>query len=454
MLFKSLVLKLGRGSLQLLFIMALTACGQTPLAPTQPVSTVARGTPTGALTGAPIGASSNVVLTLSSWRPEDTEPMNRIFARFSAKYPHITIKYNATPATEYDAVLASQLKNGTGPDLLYLRSFSTAQSLYTAGYLERLDMLPGLQENFTTDKRLPWSVDERTPYGVPFIATSHAVYYNINLFNQLNLPVPTTWEDFLTTGQTLKKAGIVPLANASGDKWTMAEIVFMNLAPNFIGGREGRAAYLTGRRCFNDANMTAVFQAMQDLAPLLPDNQAALTYADSQQLFLQGRAAMWLGGSWDIPTFEAANPKFEWGVFAPPPPAGQKAYLTFHLDAGLGLNAASTHKPEAQTFLSWMTTLDFATALGDELPGLFPMHTQLPPLANAHAQAFLALNQGRSTDIRLTWDQLSEGTPPAYTLIMDEAVKVVNGQQSPQAAANTLQTGLAEWFPPAQKCGS
>jgi ABC-type glycerol-3-phosphate transport system substrate-binding protein len=103
-------------------------------------------------------------------------------------------------------------------------------------------------------------------------------------------------------------AAIPPLLTPSGDEWTIAEIVFMNLAPNFIGGREGRLEYLSGERCFNDENAVAAFQAVADIAPYLPAGQEALTYYDSQQLFLMGEAAMWFGGSWDIPFFESENP--------------------------------------------------------------------------------------------------------------------------------------------------
>jgi raffinose/stachyose/melibiose transport system substrate-binding protein len=301
--------------------------------------------------------------------------------------------------------------------------------------------------------RAPWATDDGKPYGVPFIATSHGIYYNMDLFNQLNLKVPTTWEELLATAQTIKDSGTTPFANASGDAWTMAELVFMNLAPNFIGGREGRMEYLTGKRCFNDSHIVAVFQAAKDLAPFLPENQNLLTYADSLQLFIQGKAAMWMGGSWDIPFFNAQNPDFTWGVFAVPPPAGQPGYITFQLDAGMGLNAASQHKEEARLFLEWMTTPEFGALLGNELPGFFPMQTEAPVLADPHANAFLALNEGRGTDVRFTWEKLMEGSPSAYDLVQNGTIAVVAGEETPQQAADALQAGLAEWFKPAQSCG-
>ena len=171
-----------------------------------------------------------------------------------------------------------------------------------------------------------------------------------------------------------------PFANASGDEWTIAEIVFMNIAPTFIGGYEGRQAYLNGERCFNDEHAVAAFQAIADIAPYLPDGQEALTYYDSQQLFLLGEAAMWLGGSWDIPFFESEAPDFNWGIFGIPSPEammGQR-YVTFHMDAGMGLNAAApeANKEAARLFRSGCPPLTSRPCWATPCPA-FP-HLQQP----------------------------------------------------------------------------
>ena len=431
-------------SLIVLLVVGVVIAGCSP-APT--------AQPTPAPTATPTELPREVVLTMGSWRPDDVEQMNHILARFHEEYPNITVRHDPTNPPEYNAVLETQLEAGTAPDLFYLRSYSTSRMQYEQGYLEPLGDLPGLNENFDPAMLAAWATDDGVPYGVPFIATSHGVYYNEDLFAELGLSVPDTWEELLTAAQTIKDAGYVPFANASGDTWTIAEIVFMNLAPNFIGGLEGRMEYLTGKRCFNDERVVSAFQAVKDLAPFFPDNHELLTYYDSQQLFVQGMAVMWLGGSWDIPYFEATEPAFEWSVFAPPPPAGQPAYLTFHLDVALGLNAASTHKEEARVFLEWMTTTESAELLGNELPGFFPMHRDPPALTNEHANAFLALNQDRGTDVRFAWEKLRDGSPDGYVLMQDGAVAVLRGEQTPQEAADALQAGLAQWFGPAQECG-
>ncbi len=439
--------------LLLIVALLLAACtGVAPAAAPAADAPAAEATAAAAEEAAAPAEGETVELTMGSWRTDDVAQMEAIIARFNETYPNITVNFDPTNPPDYNATLRTQLEGGTGPDLMYLRSFATSRQLFDEGFLEPLAGLPGLDENFTKEAQGPWATDDGVPYGLPMIAVSHGVYYNQDIFNELGLAVPQTWEELLAAAQTIKDAGYIPFANASGDAWTIAEIVFMNIAPNFIGGYEGRQAYLNGERCFNDENMVAAFQGIADLAPFFPEGQQALVYYDSQQLFLQGEAAMWLGGSWDIPFFEGEAPEFAWSVFPVPAPEGQDRYVTFHLDAGMGINAASPNKEAAKTFLEWMTGADFAAALANELPGFFPIRNEAPAVENPVAAAFLSFNEGAGLDIRLAWEKLLDGQPDGYTLMQDNAIAVLNGEMTPQEAADGLQEGLATWYAPAQTC--
>lgn len=400
-----------------------------------------------------IFAQDQVELVMGSWRVDDVAQMEEIIAAFEAENPNISISFDPTNPPDYNATLQSQFETGNAPDLMYLRSFATSRQLFEQGFLADISDLEGLA-NFTEQNLAPWATADGVQYGVPMIAVSHGIYYNKDLFAELGIEIPETWEELLAAAQTLKDSGYDGFANASGDPWTVAEIVFMNLAPTFIGGYEGRLAYLNGERCFNDENAVAAFQAIADIAPYVPEDQAALVYYDSQQIFLLGEAGMWLGGSWDIPFFESEAPDFEWGVFPVPAPEGQEEeYVTFHLDAGMGMNAATEHPEEARLFLEWMATPEFATLLGNQLPGFFPLSNEVPTLENPHAAEFLAMNEGRGTDVRWAWEGLLDGSPDGYTLMQDHAIAVLGGSETPQEAADALQAGLAEWFEPAQTCG-
>lgn len=67
----------------------------------------------------------------------------------------------------------------------------------------------------------------------------------------------------------------------------------------------------------------------------------------------------------------------------------------------------------------------------------------VPDLENQRADTFLSLNAGRGTDVRFAWEKLREGSPDGYTLMMKGAVAVINGEQTPEQAADALQAGLA-----------
>lgn len=412
--------------------------------------------------------TEQTVLTMGSWRTDDIPQMRHILDIFEKQTPGIRIIFDPTPAPEYDEVLAAQLKTKSAPDLFYLRSFNVSRRLFEQGYLVTLNDLPGLKENFSADMLAPWTSNQDKLYGVPFIAVAHGIYYNKQIFSKLNLTPPRTWEALLNHARIIQKAGIIPFANASGDEWTINEIVFFNLAPNFIGGYEGRMAYLNGERCFNDHHMIAAFQALEDLSPFLPPNHTLLKYIDSLYIFIQGRAAMWMGGSWDIPFIESESPNFEWDVFAPPPAGKSHRFMCFHLDAGMGINSDSKNKPAARIFLSWLTRPETGRLLANTLPGFFSMHRPQPvsntrkvssppnqpesALKDPHANTFLGLKNKYPTDIRLAWEKLREGTPDGYNLMQEAAVHVINKEWSPQQAANFVQEGLATWFKPARIC--
>lgn len=393
------------------------------------------------------GAKEPVTLVMGSWRADDVEQMKGLLAEYTKTHPNVIIEFKPTNPPDYNATLRLQLTSGTGPDLMYARSYATGIQLFNDGYFADVSNIPGLKENFTEGSRSPWMTADGKSFAIPFVAVSHGVYYNKDIFSKLGLKVPETWEDFLKVCDKIKAAGITPVANSLGDEWDIAEVVFMSIAPNFIGGREGRLAYESGKRPWNDANMVAAFQAMKDLVPYLPAGFEALTYNDSNAIFATGQAAMYFDGSWTLGTFK--DVPFQWGVFAPPPPKGKSPQICFHADAGIAMNSKTKYSKEASEFLAWISSKEGATTAAKYLPtGFYPMINTPITIADPHANEMLTLNQGRGLDVRLAWPRLMEGEPSGYNLIMYGTIQVMKGIKTPQQAADDLAEGLAKWFIP------
>ncbi len=394
---------------------------------------------------APAGATE---LTFGSWRTDDVKQINALIDEFNKEYPDIRIKFDPTNPPDYNATLRLQLEQGTGPDIYYARSYATGAQLYKDGYMLNLDGEAWLAKAFDEGALSPWTTEDGDQFAMPLIAVSHGIYYNVDIFNELELSIPKTWAELISAAAKVKEAGYIPFSNGIADQWDIAEVVWMSIAPGFIGGREGRLAYENGERAFNDAAMVSVFQAMKDLAPYLPEGFEAIGYNDSMALFLLEEAAMHFDGSWTIPAFTSQNPDFNWSIFPPPPPAGKKGGVCFHADAGIAINPASENIEEAKVFLEWLTSPQASAFIGDNLPGMFPMVKDTPSLENSYANTFLQNNEGKMLDVRFTWPKLMTGKPSAYNLILDGTNSVLKGDISPKQAADDLADGLAEWYTP------
>ena len=383
-------------------------------------------------------SSDRIVMTMGSWRADDVSQMNNLLAEYRKIKPNVEIQFRPTNPPDYNATLRLQLEGGTGPDLMYARSYATGQELFRAGYFGNCTDIPGVRQNFTASNAAPWQMPDGRFFAVPFAAVSHAVYYNKTIFQREGLCIPQTYEDFLALCQTLASKGITPLANGVADEWDILEVFFLGMLPNYIGGTTERVKYETGEKRLNDADFTAAFQGMADVAKFLPRGWEAVTYNDSQALFNTQQAAMFMDGSWTAGVYQGAP--FQWGLFAMPAPRGKRTAVCFHPDMAITWNAKTRYPNEAKEFLAWLATREGATTASAALPlGFFPMINFPIQLANAHANEFLGLNQGKETDARFVWPKFMD----LYAPMNQAVIQVLKGEITPRQAADAMETTAA-----------
>jgi raffinose/stachyose/melibiose transport system substrate-binding protein len=364
--------------------------------------------------------------------------MNNLLAEYRKLKPNVEIQFRPTNPPEYNATLRLQLEGGTGPDLMYARSFATGQELFRAGYLGDCSDLPGVKQNFTASNSAPWQMPDGRNFAVPFAAVSHAVYYNKTIFQKEGLSIPQTWEDFLTLCGTLASRGYTPLANGVADEWGILECHFLGMLPNFIGGTQDRLQYESGTKRLNDANFVAAFQAMADSASYLPRGFAAVTYNDSQALFNTQQAVMFMDGSWTTGVYAGAP--FEWGLFAMPASRGKSTAICFHPDMAIAWNAKTRYPNECKEFLAWLASREGATTASVALPlGYFPMINFPIQLTDVHANEFLSLNRGKETDTRFVWPKFMD----LYAPMNQAVIQVLKGEITPRQAADAMETTAA-----------
>ena len=405
----------------------------------------------------PSATGDQVKLTLSTWRPEDTKQIQKLLDAFQAyaqsQGRNIVVEHRPVVSVNYDSILDIKLSTGDGPDLFYVRPFSVDGSI--AKYLTRLNDDLDIQGSYDTTKIVPWTNKTGSYYAVPYVGVVQGVYYNEELFKRYGLTVPRTWNQFMDAVNKIsaQDPDMIPIANALNE--TEDSEMFMSIAANFLGGPDGRESLMRTdgtSLCYNDKKVVSTFQAIEDLKPFLPSDAANINSQNSKELFFKGQAVMLFGGSWDLQTV-SDKADFAWGVFAVPSPTLQ-TYVIFQPDVGIGINRESAHSEEAKFFLEWMMSEEAVNLTAKNLAGFYPLNNKVDAsqASDANDEKFLKLVNTYDGDIRWMYTEISSKIPSADAIIRQDLYNMVAFDLTPQEAAQQLQSGLGEWYEPAQSC--
>ncbi len=397
-------------------------------------------------------ALAQTTLTIESWRNDDlTIWQDTIIPAFEAQHPDIKVVFAPSAPAEYNAVLNSKLAAGSAGDLITCRPFDASLELYNQGHLADLSDL-GAMANFSPVAKSAWQTDDGSAtFCVPMASVIHGFIYNADAFEALGLSVPTTTEEFYAVLDAIKADGTyIPMAMGTNDQWEAATMGYNNIGPNFWKGEEGRLALIAGDQKLTDEAWVAPFRELARWKDYLGDGFEAQTYPDSQNLFTLGRAAIYPAGSWEISGFNA-QADFKMGAFPPPvAAAGDTCYISDHTDIAIGLNAASPNAEAARVFLDWVGSPEFATLYANALPGFFSLNSTPVEMQDPLAQEFVSWRGKCESTIRSTYQILSRGTPNLENETWNASANVIRGSETPEAAAERLQAGLAAWYAPQQ----
>jgi xylobiose transport system substrate-binding protein len=187
----------------------------------------------------------------------------------------------------------------------------------------RDDLLVDLTPYFDKDKAwkdsfLPSVLDAGTIdgkfYGVPARGMQPIIlFYNKEVFKDLQVEPPKTWTDLLTVVDRAKGNGIIPFALAGGDAWT--ELVWPEYLVDRIGGPDVFNNIAAGKKdAWKDPAVTKCIDMISDLVQRggFGDSYASVRWdgAGASTLIAQGKAAMHLMGSWEYTNQVTDQPEY------------------------------------------------------------------------------------------------------------------------------------------------
>ncbi|WP_439528354.1 ABC transporter substrate-binding protein [Pannonibacter sp.] len=394
--------------------------------------------------------AADVTLTIESWRNDDlTVWQQTLIPAFEAKNPGIKVVFAPTAPAEYNAILNSKLDAGSAGDLITCRPFDASLTLFEKGKLADLTDMEAMK-NFSAVAKSGWSTDDGAKtFCIPMASVIHGFIYNKDAFKEVGIEVPTTEDEFFAALDKIKADGkYIPMSMGTADQWEAATMAYQNIGPNYWKGEDGRAELIAGAAKLTDEPWVAPFRSIAKWGQYLGDGYEAQSYPDSQNLFTLGRAAIYPAGSWEIAGFKQ-QAGFELGAFYPPvPAAGDQCYISDHTDIALGMNAATKHPEETKKFLDWVGSAEFAELYSNALPGFFSLSNAKIELSEPLAQEFVSWRETCKPTIRSTYQILSRGTPNLENETWNASANVIRGAETPEAAAERLQKGLASWYEP------
>ncbi len=247
---------------------------------------------------------------------EDT--FDELLEEFMEEYEELGIQVEQNQAPEADTQIMSRLASDRLPEIISINADATYGELADSGELKAWDGTEIAERIHEAHIEMTQMLaEERTDriYGIPYAANANTVLYNVDMFEELGLDIPTTWSEFIEVAETIEDAGEQPFFHTFADEWTVM-VPWNSLAANYEPAdfpqlrREGEATF--------SEYYEEPAEKMLTLLEYGGDDPFGYSYSDGNHALARGDTAMLIQGVWAISDVEAADPDHDIGVFAMP----------------------------------------------------------------------------------------------------------------------------------------
>lgn len=275
-------------------------------------------------------------------------------------------------------VLKSRAVSGNPPAAAQVKG-PNIQEWAELGLLENLDDV-AKAENW--DKILPKEVSNIMKYQGHYVAVPvnvHRVNWlwaNPEVFKKTNTQVPTTWDEFFTVADKIKKAGYIAFAHG-GQPWQDAT-VFEDMVLG-MGGVDfyKKSLVQLDPEALGSEEMVRILTAFKKLKSYTDGASAGREWNITTGLIINGKAAMQIMGDWAKGEFNAAGkkPGTDYLCVASP---GTKDSFMFNIDSLILFKSKKAEDVKATKDLAKTILQPEFQKVFNMNKGSIPVRTDLP----------------------------------------------------------------------------
>ncbi|OCT14757.1 hypothetical protein A8709_11310 [Paenibacillus pectinilyticus] len=300
--------------------------------------------------------SNAITLKLAMWDSDSEflDSWTKKVKEFSAVMPNVKMEVETFKSDgDYLQAMKVRLAANELPDIIELKPN------FINDFKAELLPLEDLSVTAKNTKAKQFAVDGKI-LALPMISFPELVYYHPSVFKELNISVPTTWEQFVSALTTIKQGGkYQPYAMGGKDSWP--NYPFNEFMPLLASGDENYYDKIAAMdKPFEKG--TPFYQAYSDIqtlynAKVMGADPLGLSNDQATGLFEAKKAAVIAAGLWYLPQYKSkVGNTDDLAAFALPTRHSETEPLkvmTF-TDNFFGLNNKSKNKEVAKKFQEWM----------------------------------------------------------------------------------------------------
>lgn len=216
------------------------------------------------------------------------------------KYPNVTLEFEDYPQ-DGGQTLKTRAATGDLPDIFKVDG-GLAEVLIKSGNILQLDEY---FEESNYEENLPQNVidsclksSDGHIYQFPVDGIAPVLwYYNKQIFEENNIKVPENYEELMTAIEQLREIDIIPVAMFGKEPWPVGAFFDTFALKENAGGVK---ALSEGTAKASDEDFTKAINKIADAveAGIFQDGVTNADYETANALFTEGKAAMFLNGSW------------------------------------------------------------------------------------------------------------------------------------------------------------
>ncbi len=394
----------------------------------------------GGSSGSSSGSAAKTLVVYSA-DPANAKTYQTVLDKFGSANG-VTVKLISYPSADFLKNFASAVQGksqadvlfANGQDVRYLKSKSLLSDV--SGLVDSSTLVPPAVTPFTIDGK-------QYAYGTGTLSTCTFIY-NTALFDKYKLAVPKTIDDLKADAAKLTGTG-VSLISVPGQNIYLWPIWIMAALQQTTDGKPSEVTaqtLQTGSPAFTDPIYVKAFDAMSQLgkAGVYANGFNGVTEDAAVAGFVQQKAAMFYGGSWDISTIAQQGSKLDikalpFPTFAP----GVTSAPTGGVGIAVGVYGHVDPKRNdlARKLVTYMASTDTDTQLVAGNTGAL----SLPAGVGVKSGTSSPLQSQLVSDfVPQTFTFLDWYWPKEVTAAFQNGIQaVVAGKQTPEQAAKAVQ---------------